>query len=322
MLVVGVHNDAEVTLNKGPPVCTEQERYAAVRAVKWVDQVVEDAPYYTSVEFCKRFDIDFIVHGDDVSVGADGTDTYAAAKAAGMFKTVPRTIGVSTTDLVGRMLLLTRSHHQDSAASAPPQHETDIALMSAPKTGVSTFVPSSRRIQEFSNRNGPQPSDTIVYVDGSFDLFHTGHVQFLEQARKLGSYVICGVIGDKELNAWHGANLPIMNVYERTLCVLSCRFVDEVIIGAPMPTEQFLKDYRIDVVVHGTTYEPTMRTHMSSTDWYREPKRLGLFREIASVSTLTTSALIDRILEHRAEYIKRQKAKYARESIINPDQPK
>ena len=53
------------------------------------------------MEVCDQHNIDIIVHGDDISVGADGTDTYAAAKAAGKFQTVPRTIGVSSTDLVG-----------------------------------------------------------------------------------------------------------------------------------------------------------------------------------------------------------------------------
>jgi ethanolamine-phosphate cytidylyltransferase len=318
VLVVGVHSDADVRLNKGPPVMNEAERYAAVRAVKWVDEVVEAAPYYTDVELCKRHNIDYIVHGDDVSVGADGTDTYAAAKAAGMFRTVPRTIGVSSTDLVGRMLLLTRQHHiadaTVNAADQPP-----IAEMATPKTCVSQCVPTSRRIVQFSNRKDPSPSDTIVYVDGAFDLFHVGHVQFLEEARKLGTYVICGVLPDEMLNKWMGANYPIMNVYERTLSVLSCRFVDEVIIGAPEITEQFLKDYNISVVVHGTTYEPVIYSHISQTDWFATAKRLGKFREIPSPSTLTTGALVERILAHRAEFLKRQQAKFAREAVINAD---
>lgn len=38
-LVVGVHNDAEITKHKGPPVFNEQERYRMVRAIKWVDEV-------------------------------------------------------------------------------------------------------------------------------------------------------------------------------------------------------------------------------------------------------------------------------------------
>jgi cytidyltransferase-like protein len=137
--------------------------------------------------------------------------------------------------------------------------------MATPKTCVSQFVPTSRRIVQFSNRKDPEPSDTIVYVDGAFDLFHVGHVQFLEQARKLGSYVICGVLPDEMLNKWMGANYPIMNVYERTLSVLSCRFVDEVIIGAPEITEQFLKDYNI---ASSSTAPPTS---LSSTRTSRRP---------------------------------------------------
>ncbi len=36
-LVVGVHTDEEITLHKGPPVFSEQERYRMVRAIKVVD---------------------------------------------------------------------------------------------------------------------------------------------------------------------------------------------------------------------------------------------------------------------------------------------
>lgn len=50
VLVVGVHSDAEIALNKGPPVMNEQERYAMVRACKWVDEVIEDAPYSPTIE--------------------------------------------------------------------------------------------------------------------------------------------------------------------------------------------------------------------------------------------------------------------------------
>ena len=47
--------------------------------------------------------------------------------------------------------------------------------------------------------------------------------------------------------------------------------------------------------------------------------RLGKFREIPSPSTLTTGALVERILAHRAEFLKRQQAKFAREAVINAD---
>ena len=37
-------------LLQGPPVFTEQERYRMVKAIKWVDEVVEGAPYVTTLE--------------------------------------------------------------------------------------------------------------------------------------------------------------------------------------------------------------------------------------------------------------------------------
>ena len=81
-----------------------------VRAIKWVDEVVEGAPYVTTVETLDAHSADFCVHGNDITMTADGEDTYHLVKSAGRYKEVERTQGVSTTDLVGRMLLMTKSH--------------------------------------------------------------------------------------------------------------------------------------------------------------------------------------------------------------------
>ena len=44
VLVAGVHRDAEIAANKGPPGFTEQERYRLVAAIKWVDEVRGEGP--------------------------------------------------------------------------------------------------------------------------------------------------------------------------------------------------------------------------------------------------------------------------------------
>ena len=62
-LVVGVHTDEEITQHKGPPVFTEQERYKMVGGIKWVDEVVEGAPYVTSIDTLDKYGCDFCVHG-------------------------------------------------------------------------------------------------------------------------------------------------------------------------------------------------------------------------------------------------------------------
>lgn len=62
-----------------------------------------------------------------------------------------------------------------------------------------------------------------VYVDGAFDLFHVGHLDFLEEARKQGDYLIVGLHTDPIVNKHKGLNYPIMNLHERVLNVLACK---------------------------------------------------------------------------------------------------
>ncbi|KAJ6806401.1 putative ethanolamine-phosphate cytidylyltransferase [Iris pallida] len=105
VLVVGVVSDDEITANKGPPVTPLHERMIMVGAVKWVDEVIPDAPYAITEEFMKKlfneYNIDYIIHGDDPCLMPDGTDAYALAKKAGRYKQIKRTEGVSSTDIVG-----------------------------------------------------------------------------------------------------------------------------------------------------------------------------------------------------------------------------
>src|SRR5688572_11054904 len=63
-------------------------RYTAVEACKWVDEIVRDAPYTTQLDVLDRYNIDFCVHGDDITTAGDGTDCYAQVKEAGRYKEV------------------------------------------------------------------------------------------------------------------------------------------------------------------------------------------------------------------------------------------
>jgi ethanolamine-phosphate cytidylyltransferase len=96
----------------------------------------------------------------------------------------------------------------------------------------------------------PKPGQRVVYVDGGFDLFSSGHIEFLRQVikaeEKIGrdegwysteaiqertargpdygpAFVVAGVHDDEVINHWKGINYPIMNIYERGLCVLQCK---------------------------------------------------------------------------------------------------
>ncbi len=47
-------------------------------------------------------------------------------------------------------------------------------------TTISRFMPTSRRIVQFSDGVPAPPGARIVYIDGAFDLFHPGHVEILK----------------------------------------------------------------------------------------------------------------------------------------------
>jgi hypothetical protein len=83
---------------------------------------------------------------------------YETAKQAGKFRTIPRTEGVSTTDILGRMLILTKEHHVKDIP-------TD-ALGSQSK-----FLTTTRLLQSFSaNVVSPTEDMRIIYIDGAWDM--------------------------------------------------------------------------------------------------------------------------------------------------------
>lgn len=85
-------------------------RLALVSGLKWVDEVIANAPYAITEDFMNRLfnehKIDYIIHGDDPCLLPDGTDAYALAKQAGRYKQIKRTEGVSSTDIVGTISFL------------------------------------------------------------------------------------------------------------------------------------------------------------------------------------------------------------------------
>lgn len=310
-LIVGVVSDEEIVANKGPPVLSMEERLTLVSGLKWVDEVIPNAPYEITEEFMNtlfnKYNIDYIIHGDDPCLLPDGTDAYALAKKAGRYKQIKRTEGVSSTDIVGRILLTFKQKDPDT--------NVNVALTGAEscnevKSQLSHFLPTSRRIMQFSNGKAPSPGARVVYIDGTFDLFHAGHVEILRSARQLGDFLLVGIHDDQAIRDRRGYR-PIMHLHERTLSVLACRYVDEVIIGAPWEvSKDMITTFNISMVVHGTVAEGNSAGEI---DPYAVPKSLGIFRTITSPKTITSVSVATRIVDNHEAYKKRNLKKKASE---------
>merc|ERR1711936_194879 len=104
-LLVGCCNDELTHSHKGKTVMNGDERYEALRHCRYVDEVVVDAPWTLDMEFLEKHKIDFVAHDEaPYTLGSSAEDVYAFVKERGMFMPTQRTEGVSTSDIVARIV--------------------------------------------------------------------------------------------------------------------------------------------------------------------------------------------------------------------------
>ncbi|XP_063811773.1 choline-phosphate cytidylyltransferase B isoform X2 [Pseudophryne corroboree] len=103
-LLVGVCSDELTHKYKGFTVMNEIERYEALRHCRYVDEVITDAPWTLTAEFLEKHKIDFVAHDDIPYSSAGSDDVYKHIKEAGMFVPTLRTEGISTSDIITRIV--------------------------------------------------------------------------------------------------------------------------------------------------------------------------------------------------------------------------
>jgi len=103
-LMVGCCNDQLTHSMKGKTVMSDTERYEAIRHCRYVDEVIVDAPWTLDEDFLAKYKIDFVAHDEAPYNIGSAEDVYAFVKAKGMFVATQRTDGVSTSDIVSRIV--------------------------------------------------------------------------------------------------------------------------------------------------------------------------------------------------------------------------
>jgi D-beta-D-heptose 7-phosphate kinase / D-beta-D-heptose 1-phosphate adenosyltransferase len=98
---------------------------------------------------------------------------------------------------------------------------------------------------------------TIVFTNGCFDILHSGHVTYLEAAKKLGDILIVGVNTDASIKRLKGMHRPINPLSDRVKVLSALSSIDHVIAfgtesdDTPIPV---IKEIRPDIFVKGGDY--------------------------------------------------------------------
>ena len=140
-------------------------------------------------------------------------------------------------------------------------------------------------------------TQTVLYMDGVFDLFHVGHLNAIEQCSALGDRVIIGVTGDEDASGYK--RKPIMSEVDRTAIIKALKVVDEVVCPCPLVvTEEFMKEKNIDLVVHGFA-NPGDKERQR--EFFHIAMDQGKFQEIDYYSNQSTTDIIRRIQQQEDE---------------------
>lgn len=126
----------------------------------------------------------------------------------------------------------------------------------------------------------------IVFADGTFDLFHLGHVESFKNLHTFGDVVVVGVMSDEWVKVKKGEKRPVLSEKERLELVDSIRYVDYAILlkdsvtGMRIATSALVKELQPSVFVSidqswearrdefealGIELQIIPRTHESST---------------------------------------------------------
>ena len=94
-----------------------------------------------------------------------------------------------------------------------------------------------------------------IFVNGTFDILHRGHIEMLEYAKSLGDWLLVCIDTDRRVKELKGKSRPINNQYDRQFMLQSLQAVDAVrFFDSADELEEICKIYQPDIMVKGSDY--------------------------------------------------------------------
>lgn len=95
-----------------------------------------------------------------------------------------------------------------------------------------------------------------IFVNGTFDILHPGHIQLLNYAKSLGDSLTVGIDSDRRVAEKKGPSRPVNNVHDRAFMLHSLKAVDHVVVfDSDEELERCIKVVKPDIMVVGSDWK-------------------------------------------------------------------
>lgn len=96
----------------------------------------------------------------------------------------------------------------------------------------------------------------IIFVNGTFDVLHRGHLELLNYAKSLGDYLVVGIDTDDRVKEKKGPTRPVNSDQERSFMLMNLKSVDEVrFFSTDKELEDLIKSVKPDIMVVGSDWK-------------------------------------------------------------------
>ena len=136
----------------------------------------------------------------------------------------------------------------------------------------------------------------VGYTDGTYDMFHVGHLNLIERAKQYCEYLIVAVHGDEVVKEYKSA--PVIREEDRRRIVAAIRGVDEAVITRFRDKLKLWELYHFDVIFIGDDYKGTERWNQ----FEKNLKKVGVdVIYLPYTKSISTTEIKRRILEEKSQ---------------------
>ena len=158
-----------------------------------------------------------------------------------------------------------------------------------------------------NRRQWKRQGKRVVFTNGTFDILHRGHVEYLTRARALGDLLVVGLNTDASIRRIKGHGRPINPQRDRAIVLSALAAVDYVCLFGDNTPARLIRTLIPDVLVKGADWKAEAIVGKDVVEAHG-----GVVRRIRLTRGRSTTSVIERILNRRHQLVRRRVARKGR----------